>query len=466
LHLPGGRGALSGIVELFRVFGLIEPTYFQGAFVNIGTPPSLHVTNLIKIVHKAFLKIPDPRVFVREKTIPLIDHLMAGLAIFGLKFPSLLNYDKSRKEPHIEANLKNLYHVDTAPSDTYLRERLDEVDPLNLRPAFKDVFSKIQRNKYLERFAYLDGHYLLSIDGTGEFSSSEICCQHCCKKVSSNGTTTYYHQMLGGCIVHPDQKNVIPLCPELIKNEDGQTKNDCERNAAKRFIGHFRREHPHLKVIVIEDGLSSNAPHIELLNEHDIKYILGAKPGDHEFLFTELEKSLNSQYEEFRDDKGVLHQFHFLNKVGLNKSNKELMVNVLEYRQTTSKGKETNFSWITNITITKENAWAIARGGRARWKIENETFNTLKTLGYNFEHNYGHGKKYLSTNLCLLMVLAFLIDQVQEIACQLFQKAKKKTGTYRSLWEAMRTFFIYIIFDSWESFYRVIAKDQPIPNTS
>ena len=105
------------------------------------------------------------------------------------------------------------------------------------------------------------------------------------------------------------------------------------------------------------------------------------------------------------------------------------------------------------------------RGGRARWKIENETYNTLKNIGYNFEHNYGHGKEYLATILCLLMVLAFLIDQIQEIACELFQLARKITWTYRDLWIGMRTFFTYISVESWEDFYLILAKKKTV-NTS
>ena len=140
-------------------------------------------------------------------------------------------------------------------------------------------------------------------------------------------------------------------------------------------------------------------------------------------------------------------------------------VNILEYRQTDPKGKELNFSWVTNISISKTNAAKIAEGGRARWKIENETFNTLKNLEYNFEHNYGHGKKYLSTVLCLLMMLAFLIDQVQDICCSLFQQCRKLAGTYRNLWEDMRVLFRFVKLGDWESFYLMLSKKKPL-NTS
>lgn len=352
--------------------------------MSIPVKTSLSADALVSSVYHQFKKIKDPRTLPNTVPISFTDVLMSGLAVFGLKFPSLLKYDQHREA--LDANLKTLYHINRPPSDTYLRERLDELNPGFLRPAFKKIFSHLQRGKYLERFEFLDGYYLLSIDGTGEFSSSLVHCEQCCKKEHKDGTVTYYHQMLGGCIVHPDQSNVIPLCAEPIQNGDGSEKNDCERNAAKRFIEHFKREHPHLKVIVIADGIASNAPYIRLLEENGMKYSLGAKPGDHKFLFDLADASDKTKEYEILDEKGFLHQFRYLNDVALNKSNPDVRVNFLEYMQTDPKGKETLFSWVTNIRINDNNVFAIMRGGRARWKIESApqahkgVHNEFKTL--------------------------------------------------------------------------------------
>ena len=431
--------------------------------MNVPVKEHLCAEALITSVYRQFKKIPDPRKSASTNSISFVDILMSGLAVFSLKFPSLLQYDKDRNT--IKHKLQTLYHVNQAPSDTYLRERLDELDPKFIRPAFKKIFSSLQRGKCLEEFVFLDGRYLLSLDGTGEFSSNNVCCQQCCKKVHKDGSVTYYHQMLGASIVHPDKSNVIPLCPETIQNEDGSEKNDCERNAAKRFIEHFRREHPHLGVIIVGDGITSNAPYIQLLEENKMKYILGAKPGDHKFLFDLLDTSEETECHDIMDEEGVFHQFRYLNNVPLNKSNQGVRVNVLEYMQTDPKGKETRFSWVTNIWITQDNMFRLMRGGRARWKIENETFNTLKNLGYNFEHNYGHGTRYLSTILCLLMVLAFSIDQAQGIACSLFQTVKKLVGSYRALWEKTRVLFEFVQIPSWEYLYRLIVHKRTIDSS-
>jgi len=431
--------------------------------MNVSPRKILCAEGLITSVYREFKKVPDPRRISRSTAFSFTDILMSGFAIFGLKFPSLLQFDEHREK--VRENLKTLYHVTTPPSDTYLRERLDELDPTFIRPAFKRIFAHLQRGKCLEEFAFLNGAYLLSIDSTGEFFSDKINCSQCCEKRDRTGNITYYHQMLGACIIHPEKSNVIPLCPENIQNKDGSEKNDCERNAAKRFLADLKREHPHLKVIVVADGFNSNAPFIQLLEEHHRQYILGAKPGDHKFLFDAVEQSEETVYHEFIDDKGFFHQFRYLNNTPLNKSNPEVIVNFLEYMQTTPEGKESRFSWVTNIQITEENAFTIMRGGRARWKIENETFNALKNLGYNFKHNYGHGQKYLATILCLLMMLSFLVDQSQEIACSTFQKAKKQSGSYRSIWEKVRVLFQFIKILSWEQIYQMISE-KTLLNTS
>src|SRR5262249_36774479 len=132
------------------------------------------------------------------------------------------------------------------------------------------------------------GAYLLLMDGTQYFNSDTIHCEGCLKKVHRDGSVSYSHQMLSAVLAHPDFKGMIPFAPEPIGNHDGQTKNDCERNAAARLLRRIHAEHPRLPLIVVEDGLASNAPHIRDLQALGMHFILGAKPGDHEFLYDRL----------------------------------------------------------------------------------------------------------------------------------------------------------------------------------
>jgi len=401
-----------------------------------------------------------------------VDALMSGLAVFGLKCPSLLQFDRQRRESAVAHNLRRLYGVKGVACDTQMREILDGVGSRHLRSGFKALFSSLQRGKALESYQYLGGHYLLSVDGTGYSSSPTVRCDQCCVKNHRGGGVTYYHQLLGAAVVHPDHREVIPLAPEPITRQDGNTKNDCERNAAKRLLLDTRREHPHLKLIVIEDALAANGPHILLLNELDMRFILGVKPGDHQALFEQVEeKARQQQVEEFSftDEEDVTHQFRFVNGLSLNGQHPDLWVNFLEYWEV-RKEKTRHFAWITDIALSKGNVFAIMKGGRARWKIENETFNTLKNQGYHFEHNYGHGHKYLATNFSLLMMLAFLVDQIQALCCPLFQQAHQSQHTKIGLWEKMRNLFRIFHVETWELLFLAIIKGHGrqdlIPDTS
>jgi hypothetical protein len=245
----------------------------------------------------------------------------------------------------------------------------------------------------------------------------------------------------------------------MIVKQDGNAKNDCERNAAKRFLKKVRQDHPRLGLIVIEDGLSSNAPHIRDLQVHGMHYILGAKEGDHPLLFHTLREAADAVEFSMTDGENpkITHRFRFLNNVSLNQANIDLKVNVLEYWEVSDK-KTLHFSWVTDFTITRDNAYILMRGGRARWKIENETFNTLKNQGYNFEHNYGLGKEHLSEVFVMLMMLAFLIDQTQQLTSAIFKAAWAKLGTKRALWENIRNLFYSYEVESMEMIYRAIVN--------
>jgi len=421
------------------------------------------------LIRSGFCAIPDPR---KSKTVPLADALMSAFAMFALKDSSLLAFDARRHD----ANMKGLFGIGRIPSDTSMREILDLLDPERLRPLFKDVFRELQRGKALEPFAFYEGCYLLSLDGTGYFSSQKIHCDSCLEKVNkTTGEVTYQHQMLGAAIVHPNYREVIPLAPEPIQKQDGSCKNDCERNAAKRLLRKIRQDHPRLKFIVVEDGLASNGPHVRELQAHRMHFILGVKPGDHPFLFERLIEACDREQETIITwQEGERRcEIVYVNQLPLNEANQDLLVNVLQYSEYDENSERlTHFSWITDFRITRGNARLLVRGGRARWKIENETFNTLKNQGYHYEHNYGHGEQNLSVVFAMLMMLAFLVDQVQQLCCALFRAVWSKLGSKRALWEQLRSHFYHFTFQSMEHLYQVIlhdlAKELPAPtvNTS
>ncbi len=419
--------------------------------VKITMRKNLNADAMFAAIRKDFGQIADHR--ASNKKIPLVDALMSGFAMFSLKDQSLLAFDERRcEEPE---SLHGVFGVRIIPCDSQMRTTLDGVTPDSLRLSFRTLFNYAQRDKALEKLVWLDGHYLLALDGTGIYSSAKVSSPYCMKKVKRNGKVEYYQQMLAAAIVSPDQRAVLPLCPEMIIMQDGSTKQDCERAAAGRFLVKFRQDHPHLKCVVIEDGLSSNGPHITDLIDHNMRFILGAKPGDHAHLFAQLDRAIEdgeaTEFSQTRQgEEGITHTYRFVNGVSLNKSNPGLLVNVLEYWQSDSKGKEIKFSWVTDLPLTTENVYQIMRAGRARWRIENEVFNTLKNQGYNLEHNFGLGEKHLSAVFNHLMMLAFLVDQIQQLCCPLFQAAWQRCKRKKSLWQIIRSYFDLFVMPSME----------------
>ncbi len=294
--------------------------------------------------------------------------------------PSLLQSGRQVRgggDPVMARNLRSLFGVGRAPSDTWMRQRLEEVDPRALRRCFRGIHAALQRGKVLEGWTLFGGHPLISVDGTGHHSSHKVSCRSCCVKEHRDGTRTYHHQALGAAIVHPDIGEVLPLAPEPIRKEDGSTKNDCERNAAKRLIGDLRREHPHMKAVIAGDALASNGPHIKLLKEKDFRFIPGAKPGDHGLLFSWFEASDTRQTWERRDRKaGTVQRFEWDHGLPPSDANLHLKVNMPVYGETDRKGEGKRFSWVTDLPLGRDTVMSVMRFGRRRWAIENETFQT------------------------------------------------------------------------------------------
>ena len=419
---------------------------------------------LLRSVQDVFCQLPEHR--KGDPEIPLRDVLMSAFAMFSLKSPSLLAFDQERTED----NLQRVYGIGRGPCDTSMREILAPVKPEHLRPAFKAVFRQLQRGTAREEMGFVEGHSLLALDGTSYFSSQQIHCDSCLEKHHRNGTITYAHQRLGAALLHPDKRAVIPLMPAPIVKQDGTEKNDGERNAAQRFVTKFRRAHPHLKVIVTEDSLSANAPHIETLHEQNMHDIWGVKEGDHAFLFEHVAQAERAgrvtYYERADQQSGLHHRFRFVCEMPLNASNPGLWVNCIECWETTADGKAQHCSWVTDLCVNKGTVYRLMQGARARWRIENETCKTLKNQGYQFEHHFGHGYQHLSVVFATLLMLAFLVDQVQQRCCPLFQAAWATWGSKRLLWEKMSACFYAYVLESmrhlFAALYYGLNKSAPI----
>jgi Transposase DDE domain len=370
----------------------------------------------------------------------------------------LLSFEEQTK--HEKKNLKSIYHIEAIPSDTQMRTALDPISPKPLRTLFVELFEQLNKAGVIKEYEYWKGHVIVSADGVEHFYSTQVHCQHCTTRTNRKGETSYHHSGLAAVMVHPEHEEVFTLDFEPILNEDGAVKNDCERNAAKRLCQALHERYPDLKLILVEDALFANAPHVRQISGYGWLYVLNVKPESHASLERQFAgRKDRGQVKELRqtDPQGTRHYFAWTNDLCLCESATDVSVNYLLYEQTDNRGKVTRWTWVTNIPLNARSVESVMRAGRSRWKIENETFNTLKNQGYHFEHNYGHGNQNLATVLALMMFLAFTVDQIMQRCWQLFRQVRGGLRTKAKLWESLRSLFKVQFFPTMDALYRQMA---------
>ena len=424
------------------------------------TKKNLSFNALRKMLSRRFLEIPD---FRQEGKVEhgVHDVLMSGFAMMFYQDSSLLQFQQRLQEAIHKNNLQTLFQVESIPKDSQMREVIDEVESQELEPLFEDFFRPLQRGKHLEGYRVLRDFHVISVDGSGYFSSDKIHCSGCLKRETKKGKIGYEHKIVQAALMHPDKRQVFPLAPEEVKNTDGQDKQDCEVEAGKRLVRKIRRSHGKLKIIIVGDSLYSKQPFMEELAEERMRYVLVVKEEDHKLLMewvNEQRQLKEVSRLEVKDQKGRLHIYEWINEVPLNGNKNTLWVNYFEYWLVVGGKVTYHNSWVTDFTVGEGNVGELVRIGRCRWKIENETFNTLKNQGYHIEHNFGHGEKHLSINFLLLNLLAFFMHQIFELTDSLYQECRRAFGSRRNLWDHLRSSIHILIFPDWETLLRRLLR--------
>jgi DDE family transposase len=433
-------------------------------YQRLHSKKHLSFSALRKTVSARVLQFEDTR---QEGKVDYLLHdcCLSTFAMMFFQDPSLNTFQRRLEEKGHRNNLKTMFNVSAIPKSSQLREIIDDIPPAEIELLFYDFYRPLQRGKQLEHFEFMDGKYLIPLDGTQYFSSNKISCNCCLTKEGK--TTTYYHQVLAATIVCPDVKQVIALAPEPIQNTDGSTKQDCEIKAGKRLVKKIRATHPKLKIIIAGDGLYSKQPFIDELKSYGMSFILVAKPTDHTVLyqwFSDFHQMGETQQLEIKDVKGRRHLYEWVNDIPLNGTKDADNVNYFEFSIFKGDKRTYHNSWVTDIPITENNIIKLVKGGRARWKIENEAFNTLKNQGYHLEHNFGHGKKHLSYNLLLFNFLAFFMHQIFELSDPLYQTCRGKFTSRKEYWNQLRCTIKIFIFPSFESLLIfIIDPERGIP---
>jgi hypothetical protein len=312
----------------------------------------------------------------------------------------------------------------------------------------------------LTPFQRLDGRILIALDGTEHFCSRKIHCRRCSSRGRADGGTEYFHAFLGASIVAPGHQQVLPLPPVFIAPQDGAEKQDCERNATKRWLDRHGPALAHRRPVFLGDDLFACQPIATAVQRAGGNFILTCKPSSHKTISEYLYGAKLAEHRQTTVNRGkrTTTVYRWLAQVPLRATDDALMVNWFSVEILNAAGKRTyHNSFITDLAISAANIAELAACGRSRWKIENETFNVLKTGGYNLEHNFGHGQDTLASVLVVLNLLAFGFHTAARWTVLAWREAVIAKGATYRYFEHLRTITVYIVFESWNHLLRSIA---------
>lgn len=388
---------------------------------------------------------------------PLSDAGLAAFSVFFTQSASCLDQrDLQRRKG--KSNALSVFGL-KIPTDPQIRTLLDTLKADDVAVVYRHLVQSLAEAELLKPYKVGGHYYLLAMDGTQYFSSEKIHCPSCTTRLCK-GKLHYSHSVIPPVLVSPEHSEVISLEPEFILPQDDE-KQDCERKAAKRWLRHKAQHYPLDKLIVLGDDLYCCESHCEAVQARDWNVIFVCKPESHQTLYEYLNLQPLQSFEKrpWNDTFTEIHRYRFATGLPLRDRPDALRVNWCEL----SISKETDQSLLyrnsfaTDLPLTQDNVAEVVAWGRARWKTENENNDVLKTKGYNFEHNYGHGNKQLSTVLLSLLLLAFLSHTIFALTDRLYQALRRELGSRKTFFHDIRALLRYQLFPSWQQLLLFMA---------
>lgn len=418
-------------------------------------------------------RLPDRR-RGENTTFEMADIGMAGFSPFFMQSPSFLAHQRALERGRGMSNCQTLFRMERIPTDNHIRSMLDPVPPETLFAMFDQCLAALETHGGLGAFRRLapagggsaSGHVLIALDGTEYFCSQKLSCPNCSSRARANGKTESFHAMLSAALVAPGHDRAVPLPPEFIVPQDGAEKQDCEARAAHRWLEKHGARYAHLKPVYLGDDLSSRQATCEAVKAVGAHFLFTAKPASHKTLHSWLDGAEVPRHEvKVKQGKRVVtHRYRWLEAVPIRDGKDALLVNWLEIEIVDAAGKVTyRNSFVTDLPVRKENVAELAACGRARWKIENESFNILKTKGYNLEHNFGHGQQHLSATLATMNLIAFTMHTVADLIDEAWKAARLAVGARKRFFEDLRAITTYLVFPTWATLVETLRTGQPPP---
>jgi|UPI0003A7A01C hypothetical protein len=421
------------------------------------TTPNQEMTfsSIVAKMREVFLSLSDGRTG-KNSHIKMCDAGLSAFSVFFMQSPSFLESQRTLQENIVNNNLQSLFGVFKIPCDNHIRNLLDTPSPKDLQPIFSFVFDGLKHAGVLDSYRHINNSKLVVLDGVKYFSSKKIHCPNCSTVTHKSGEVDYGHSAVTPVIVTPGESRVIPLMPEFVTPQDGREKQDCEINASKRWLTQWGDGLADLNVTILGDDLYCHEPFCRDVLAKNANFIFVCKPSSHKETYDWLEFLEKAHAVKTRIVKrwtGIRHEidtYRYASCLPLREGEDALNVNWCELTTRTKTGEVVyHNSFATSHEINQRNVVMMVEAGRARWKIENENNNTLKTKGYNFEHNFGHGKKNLSTVLATMILLALLLHTFLEWMDKKYSLLRQVVPSRRRFFNDIRAITTYCCFDSW-----------------
>jgi hypothetical protein len=424
--------------------------------------------DLVGCLREILAGLPDRRTG-QNLSYAMEDFGLSAFSVFFTQSPSFLAHQKAMQQARAQNNATSFFAISQIPCDNQIRKMLDPVSPQTLYPVYDRIYDTLREHGILATFRGVHDSTLIALDGTWYHSSKTIHCPCCSSLQHTNGEITYYHSAVTPVIVAPGKPEVIALRPEFITPQDGHSKQDCEIAASKRWLEQNATRYLSGPVTLLGDDLYAHQPFCRRALLHDFHFLFTCKPESHQTLYDWvhlLQPGPDLQVIRERVKVGAhwhTHTYRFANQVPLAEGQDALKVNWCELSVTDPQGEVLyRNAWITDWPITDKNVAALTASGRARWKIENENNNTLKTKGYHLEHNFGHGKEQLSSLLATLNILAFLFHTVLEFTDKHYRLIRATLPTRKTFFDDVRALTRYLYFPSWAALLRFMMRGLEI----
>jgi len=390
------------------------------------------------------------------------DAAQAAFAIFFMQSASFLEGQRHLQQTKGKSNAETVFQMERIPTDTHIRNLLDPVDPRELSDEFRLLLDELAASGYLKEWQVLSRRLAFSLDGVYYFTSRRISCSHCQTRQLEEGQQLYMHSAITPVIVAPGQGHVLPYVPEFIVPQDGQEKQDCELNAAKRWVEREQATLRRHQAVLLGDDLYSKQPLCEMVLASQCDYIFVCHRESHPTLYAVVDavdalgRLPTVSQRHWNGRHGEIWTYRYLNDVPLRSGEDALHANwcdVLITHEDTGAVLYRN-EWVTSLPLTETQTPEIVTCGRARWKSENENNNVLKNQGYHIAHNFGHGQAHLSTTLLTLNLLAFLLHTIAQVADEVYRQIRRALGPRRTFFNDIRALMRYLIFVDWDSLLR------------